>query len=39
MLAYLTYIENQYYDIVYELIRVRGVIWKSKKMAYALIYK
>jgi len=31
MLAYILHIENQCYDIVYELVRARGVIWKSKE--------
>ncbi len=32
MLAYILHLENQYYDIVYDLIRARGVIWKIKRI-------
>ena len=32
MLAYILDLENRYYDIVYDLIRTRGVIWKSKEL-------
>jgi len=31
MLAYISHVKDQYYDIVYDLIRTRGVIWKIKR--------